>query len=507
MAKTKRNYHTTPLDETKLPPEAEELEGAILGALMLEPSSIQTAIDILNVDSFYKEQNRLIYKSIVELYQEKRPVDILTVTNQLKKNGDLQTVGGPYEITMMTSRVTSSSNIEIYCRIVQEKFLLREIIKLSYELQYSAYQDDADPFDILDDIENKRKQLNELTGVGDKMDSFAQVLHEEFEAKKKDVAAEKGMSGVSTGNPDLDRVTSGFNDGDLVILAARPGMGKSTRLLTFAKEIAKQGHISIIFSLEMSKRQLVAKYITESSNTPLNQYRNGNLNHYDIQKIENTIRDLSKLNIYIFDRPAVKPSYIRKKIKDVKKRHPDKQVKLVGIDYLQLQRPDEKCNTRDEVVGSITRELKVIAKEEELPIIALSQLNRGVERDTQDAKRPKLSDLRESGNIEQDADVVMFIYRPSYYYPSYGTHPDEKYSPNNYQPSDYMVASEIIIAKNRNGVVGVTIDEKFLGEFSRFMPLNKENEYIIPPDIEPENNFNGLVFRDLEDSTTDSVPF
>jgi replicative DNA helicase len=456
--------------EAKLPPQAIELEEVVLGAIMLEQDVFQKVSDILNEGAFYKEPNRLIYKAICDLKKENKPIDILTVTNQLKKSGDLDTCGGAYAITMLTTNVSSSAKVEAYARIMMEKYLLRELINLSQIKMSQSYLDDADPFELIDDLKASLQVLIDSTGIEESNDSFSKILDDEFEKKKKSIEAGAKMTGIPTGNPDLDKIIQGFEEGNLVILGGRPGMGKSTRMLLFAKEVARQdpNHISVIFSLEMTKYELVRKYIIESSDIYMNKYRNNELNPVDITQIEYAISRLKSLNIHIFDTPAIQPKYIRKRLRDIKKRNPNKKIAFVGVDYLQLMRADEKINNREQEIGSISRELKAIAKDENTTVMPLAQLSREVEKDGGD-KRPKLSHLRESGAIEQDADVVMFVYRPSYYF-DWGQHPDNKYSQESCEEAQFNMASELIIAKNRNGESSIIVDELFIGSVSRFTP-------------------------------------
>lgn len=456
--------------ESKLPPQAIDLEEVVLGAIMLEQDVFQKVSDILNEAAFYKEPNRLVYKAICDLKKENKPIDILTVTNQLRKNGDLDTCGGAYAITMLTNRITSASYVESHARIMMEKYLLRELINLSHIKASQSYLDDADPFVLIEDLKESLQVLIDSTGIEESNDSFSKIMDDEFEKKKKSIESGAKMTGLPTGNPDLDRIIQGFEEGNLVILGGRPGMGKSTRMLLFAKEVARQdpNHISVIFSLEMTKYELVRKYIIESSDIYMNKYRNNDLSHHDITQIEYAISRLKSLNIHIFDTPAIQPKYIRKRLRDIKKRNPNKKIAFVGIDYIQLMKSDEKINNREQEIGSISRELKAIAKDEATTIMALAQLSREVEKDGGD-KRPKLSHLRESGAIEQDADVVMFVYRPSYYF-DWGQHPDSKYSQDVCEESQYNMASEIIIAKNRNGESSIIVDEMFIGSVSRFTP-------------------------------------
>jgi len=456
--------------EAKLPPQAIELEEVVLGAIMLEQDVFQKVSDILNEGAFYKEPNRLIYKAICDLKKENNPIDILTVTNQLKKSGNLDTCGGAYAITMLTTNVSSSAKVEAYARIMMEKYLLRELINLSQIKMSQSYLDDADPFELIDDLKASLQVLIDSTGIEEGNDSFSKILDDEFEKKKKSIEAGAKMTGIPTGNPDLDKIIQGFEEGNLVILGGRPGMGKSTRMLLFAKEVARQdpNHISVIFSLEMTKYELVRKYIIESSDIYMNKYRNNELNPVDITQIEYAISRLKSLNIHIFDTPAIQPKYIRKRLRDIKKRNPNKKIAFVGVDYLQLMRADEKTNTREQEIGSISRELKSIAKDESTTLCALAQLSREVEKDGGD-KRPKLNHLKESGSIEQDADVVMFVYRPSYYF-DWGQHPDNKYSQESCEEAQFNMASELIIAKNRNGESSIIVDELFIGSVSRFSP-------------------------------------
>ena len=456
--------------ESKLPPQAIDLEEVVLGAIMLEQDVFGKVSDILNEAAFYKESNALIYKAICDLKKENKPIDILTVTNQLRKNGDLDTCGGAYAVTMLTTKITSASYVEAHARIMMEKYLLRELINLSQIKTSQSYLDDADPFVLIEDLKSSLQVLIDSTGIEESNDSFSKIMRDEFENKKKSIESGVKMTGLPTGNPDLDKIIQGFEEGNFIVLGGRPGMGKSTRMLLFAKEVARQdpNHICVIFSLEMTKREIVRKYIIESSDIYMNKYRNNDLSSHDIIQIEYAISRLESLNIHIFDTPAIQPKYIMKRLRDIKKRNPNKKIAFVGIDYIQLMRSDELIKIREQEIGSISRALKFIAKVENTPVMGVAQLSRGLERDGGD-KRPKLSDLRESGQIEQDADVVMFVYRPSYYF-DWGQHPDSKYSQDVCDESQYNMAAETIIAKNRNGESSLIVDEIFIGSVSRFTP-------------------------------------
>ncbi len=445
----------------KLPPQAVEVEEAILGALMLEKNALTTVIDILKPDNFYKEAHKEIYQAIVDLFNNSEPVDLLTVSNQLKKEGKLEMVGGAYYITQLTTRVNSAANIEFHARIVTERSIKRDLIRISAEIQKEAYEDVTDAFQLLD---NTAQNIFEVTesNIRKNYADMKSLMHEalvELEARKDHT---DGLTGVPSGFTALDRLTSGWQQSDLVIIAARPGMGKTAFVVSAMRNAAVDfNHAVAIFSLEMSSIQLVNRLISAEAELESEKIKKGNLADYEWEQLVHKTNKLSNAPIFIDDTPALSILELRAKCRRLKAQHDGR---LIIIDYLQLMSGDNSksgggSGNREQEIASISRALKGIAKELSVPVIALSQLSRAVETRGGD-KRPQLSDLRESGSIEQDADMVMFLYRPEYY----GITQDESGMPT-------QGTGEVIIAKHRNGSLD-TVQLKFIGKYTKFADLD-----------------------------------
>lgn len=444
----------------KLPPQAVDLEEAVLGALMLEKNPLNDVIDILKPESFYKESHKEIYTAIQELFQATEPVDILTVTSHLRKSGKLEMVGGPYYITQLTNKVSSAANIEYHSRIIVEQSIKRELIRIASEIQKEAYEDTTDVFNLLDKMENSLFQVSETNIRKEYVDmkSVMSQAIEEIEARKNH---QVGLTGVASGFTNLDRVTSGWQRSDLVIIAARPGMGKTAFVVSAIRNAAvDHGHACAIFSLEMSSVQLVNRLISSEAEIESDKIRKGNLAEHEWVQLVNKTASLTNAPIFIDDTPALSILELRAKCRRLKQQH---EIQLVVIDYLQLMSGDTSKSgsggNREQEIASISRSLKNLAKELEVPVIALSQLSRAVETRGGD-KRPQLSDLRESGSIEQDADMVMFLYRPEYY----GITQDDNNMPT-------TNVGEVIIAKNRHGSLD-TVQLKFIGKYTKFTDLD-----------------------------------
>lgn len=453
----------------KLPPQAVDLEEATLGALMLEREAVTTVIDILKPDSFYKESHAEIYSAIVDLFNNSEPVDLLTVTNKLRKMGKLEFAGGAYYITELTTKVNSSANIEYHARIIVQQAIKRKLIKLASEIQQDAYEDTTDVFHLLDRSEQSLFEISESNirkNVAD-MRSIMKEAVTELEAKKKH---KDGLTGVPSGFSALDRLTSGWQKSDLVIIAARPGMGKTAFVVSAMRNAAVEFNYPVaIFSLEMSSIQLVNRLISAESELEGEKIKKGTLADYEWEQMVHKTSRLSEAPIFIDDTPALSILELRAKARRLKAQH---DVQLIIIDYLQLMSGDTSRNggsgNREQEIASISRSLKNIAKELNVPVIALSQLSRAVETRGGD-KRPQLSDLRESGSIEQDADMVVFLYRPEYY----GITEDEQGNPT-------KSSGEVIIAKHRNGSLD-SVQLKFIGKFTKFCDLDYDESYGASP--------------------------
>jgi len=460
----KRTRQATPmpqgLEHGKLPPQAVDLEEAVLGALMLEKEAVNAAIDILQPKSFYKESHQKIFAVILHLFQNSEPVDILTVTNELKQNGELELVGGPYYITQLTNRVASAANIEYHARIIAQKYIQRELIRISSDIITDAYDETTDVFTLLDKAESSLFSVAE-GNIRKNYESMSDLIRESMKQIEEAKGQETGVTGVASGFTALDRVTSGWQPSDLVIIAARPAMGKTSYVLSLARNAAVQFDKPVaFFSLEMSSVQLVTRLVSAESEISLEKLRSGNLRNDEIQQIHTKITDLAEAKIFIDDTPGLSVFELRAKARRLKAQH---DIQLLIIDYLQLMTAGgdgKNGGNREQEISTISRSLKSIAKELNIPVLALSQLSRAVETRGGD-KRPQLSDLRESGSIEQDADMVQFIHRPEYY----GLAEDEEGNPTN-------GVANIIIAKHRNGSV-CDVQLKFINQLAKFQDLEK----------------------------------
>jgi replicative DNA helicase len=442
----------------KLPPQAIELEEAVLGALMLDNEALSDTIDILKPEYFYKMEHQKIFDAIIVLFNESKPVDILTVIEELKKLGELESIGGAFYITQLTNNVASSANTEYHARIIVEKFIQRSLIQISSTIIKDSFDETIDVFDLLGKAEQDLFSVTEgsLRKSYDKMSVLISNAISSIEELKD---KEDGLSGVPSGFSKLDRVTSGWQKSDLVIVAARPGMGKTAFALTMCRNIAINHNTPIgIFSLEMSSDQLVNRLISSESEIPSEKLRKGNLQEYEFVQLHEKIKDLAEAPIYIDDTPGLSVFELRAKARRLVKNH---GVKIIIVDYLQLMTAGgNKNGNREQEISTISRSLKGIAKELKIPVIALSQVNRGVESRTSTSKRPILADLRESGAIEQDADIVTFIYRPEYY---------KIYEWEN--SDDSRGQAEIIIAKHRNGSLE-NVRLKFISHLAKFSDLD-----------------------------------
>ena len=452
------------MDFGKIPPQALDLEEAVLGALMLEKDALTNVIDILKPGTFYKDSHKEIYSSIVDLFNNSEPVDLLTVTNHLRKKGKLDLVGGAYYITELTSKVNSAAHIEYHARIIIEKAIKRELIRIASNVHHEAYEDTVDVFSLLDKTEQSLFEVSEIN-IRKNYADMKSIMHEamvELEAKKLQA---DGLTGIATGFTALDRVTSGWQKSDLVIIAARPGMGKTAFVVSAMRNAAVDFNKPVaIFSLEMSSIQLVNRLISAEAELESDKIKKGNLEDYEWEQLIHKTAKLSEAPIFIDDTPALTILELRAKARKLVAQH---GVELIIIDYLQLMSGDTSksgSGNREQEIASISRSLKNIAKELNITIIALSQLSRAVEVRGGD-KRPQLSDLRESGSIEQDADMVLFLYRPEYY----GINADE-------EGNSVQGVGEVIIAKHRNGSLD-TARLKFIGKFTKFCDLDVGNQY------------------------------
>ncbi len=487
----------------KLPPQAVELERDVLGALMLEKGKDIIVLDILKAESFYNEKHQKIFQAVTELSVNHNPIDYHTVILQLKKNGHLNQIGGPHYIVSLTSKVGSAAHIEYHSKIIAEKYIQRELIRLSSEIQKKAYDDSEDVYNLLEFSQQEVFELamGSIKKETQKIDAvLKQAIDQIEEASKR----EDGLSGTPSGYTNLDRVTSGWQRSDLIILAARPSMGKTAFVLSMSRNMAVMHDKAIaFFSLEMASVQLVNRLISSETELNSNKLRNGQLAEHEWVQLDEKIQKLYKAKIFIDDTPAISLFELRSKCRKLKSKE---NIDIIIIDYLQLMSgPPETKGNREQEVSMISRGLKSISKELDLPIIALSQLNRSVEMRSGD-KRPQLSDLRESGAIEQDADIVMFIHRPE----KMGITEDA-------EGNSTKGLAEIIIAKHRNGpVTDVTL--RFREEFARFeefssneiMPLtgDESGAYTISSSMNDDGKDDDFSFdSDIGNSDFDYAPF
>ena len=468
----------------KLQPQAIELEEVVLGALMIDNESLSDTIDSLRPEYFYKPDHQRIFEAIVNLFNNSKPVDILTVSEELKRMDVLESIGGMLYISQLTNNISSSSNTEFHARIIAEKFIKRSLISISNNIIGDAFNDTIDIFDLLNTAEEKLFTVTEgtLRKSYDKMSTLIKGALDNIEILRQ---KEDGLSGVPSGFTKLDRVTSGWQKSDLVIVAARPGMGKTAFALSMARNIAISHETAIgFFSLEMSSEQLVSRLIASEAELSASKLRKGDLQDFEMVQLHEKIKQLSEAQIYIDDTPALTIFELRAKARRLVKNH---NVGIIIVDYLQLMSAGGNAGNREQEISAISRSLKGIAKELKIPVIALSQVNRGVENRTgTGSKRPMLSDLRESGAIEQDADIVTFIYRPEYY---------KIYEWDN--GDDSRSQAEIIIAKHRNGALE-NVRLKFTAEFAKFSDIdyfddlssNIDNESMISTVSSSMNNDN-----------------
>lgn len=445
------------LDHGRVPPQAIDLEEAVLGAIMLEKDALTAVIDILKPEVFYKEAHQMIFEAIVRLFNDTQPIDILTVVNRLKMNGDLDLVGGAYYISQLTNRVASSANVEYHSRIILQKFIQRELIRVSSEIIKDAYEDTTDVFELLDKAESNLFAVSERN-IRRQQGEMHTLMKEAMQDIENAKDAETKMRGVPSGFTGLDRITNGFQKSDLIILASRPGMGKTAFALTLARNMAVDHEKSVaIFSLEMSSVQLVTRLISAESQLSSDKLRKGELEEFEWQQLNTKIRKLDEAKIFIDDTPALTIFELRAKCRRLKAQN---DIQMIFIDYLQLMSgPQDKQSNREQEISQISRSLKALAKELDVPIMALSQLSRAVETRA-GSKKPILSDLRESGAIEQDADIVVFIYRPEYY----GLDQEE-------DGTSTAGMATISIAKHRNGALA-DIQLRFIKDFAKYADLD-----------------------------------
>ena len=447
------------LEKGKIPPQAIDLEEVVLGAMMIDKRGVDEVIDILSPEAFYKEAHKHIFEAIFKLFENSEPIDLLTVSTQLKKDAKLDVIGGDFYLISLTQRVSSSAHIEFHARIILQKYIQRSLIKISNEIIEEAYDETKDVFDLLDNAEAKLYEVTQ--GNVKKSTETDQSLVIQAKKKIEEISNKEGLSGIPTGFTKLDKLTSGWQPSDLIIVAARPGMGKTALTLTMARNIAVDFNQPVaFFSLEMSSVQLITRLISSETGLSSEKLRTGKLEKHEWEQLNVKVKTLEKAPLYIDDTPSLSIFDLRAKARRLASQY---GIKMIMIDYLQLMTAggSQKGGNREQEISMISRNLKALAKELNVPVIALSQLSRAVET-RGGSKRPLLSDLRESGAIEQDADIVSFIYRPEYY--KIDEWDDEERSPTEGQ-------GEFIVAKHRNGGLE-NIRLKFIGHLGKFDNLD-----------------------------------
>ena len=492
------------LEQAKLPPQALDLEEAILGAMLIDKKGVDEVIDILQPEAFYKTSHQYIFEAILILFESADPIDLLTVSSALRKSGRLEAVGGDFYLVQLTQKIASSAHIEFHARIILQKYIQRSLIKISSEIIEKSYKDSTDVLELLDEAESKLYDVTQ----GNIKRSFTSAQNLVIEAKKKieDIASREGLSGISSGFDELDKLTSGWQPSDLIIIASRPGMGKTALTLSMSRNIAVGRQIPVaFFSLEMSSVQLITRLISSETGLSSEKLRTGKLAQHEWQQLNAKVGALEKAPLYIDDSPSLSIFELRAKARRLSRLH---GIKLIVVDYLQLMTAatNNKSGNREQEISTISRNLKALAKELDIPVIALSQLSRAVET-RGGTKRPQLSDLRESGAIEQDADIVSFIYRPEYY--GIDEWDDEERSPSDGQ-------AEFIVAKHRNGGLN-NIKLKFIGHLGKFENLGDfDSSSEFESKMNPENinisnknipNTKDAFGESFYDSNSEDTPF
>lgn len=478
------------LEEGRMPPQAVDFEEAVLGAMLIDNTAVNIVIDILSPQSFYKEENQIIYKVIKDLFGNSQPIDILTVANQLRQQDLLESIGGDYYLVQLSQKVSSSAHSEFHARIIVQKHIQREMIRVGSDMVNKAFDETTDVFELLDESEQLLFEV--AHGNITKNYETAQDLIKEAIHRIEEISKREGLSGVPSGFTKIDRVTSGWQPSDLVILAARPGMGKTAFVLSMARNMAIDHERPVaVFSLEMSSVQLITRLISSETALSSEKLRKGNLDQHEWQQLMAKVKKLEKAPLFIDDTPALSIFDLRAKCRRLAATN---NIQLIIIDYLQLMTvggSGKGNGNREQEISTISRSLKSIAKELNVPVIALSQLSRAVETRGGN-KRPLLSDLRESGAIEQDADIVSFIYRPEYY------------EMDQWEDGTPCAGqAEFIIAKHRNGSLE-NVKLRFQNNLAKFSDLDEADGFE-PMVLESKMNTDNFLDED-EDQFPDN-PF
>ena len=481
------------LSDGKIPPQAIDLEEAVIGAMLIDEKGVNEIIEILSPEVFYKKSHQLIYESIERLFRESEPIDLLTVSADLKKNKNFESAGGDFYLINLSQKVSSSAHIEFHSRIILQKYIQRKLITISNEIIQKSYSETTDVMDLLDEAESKLYDVAQ--GNIKTSTETAQNLVIRAKNRIEEIAKQDGLSGVSTGFEKLDKLTSGWQPSDLVIVAARPGMGKTALALSMARNISVKQNIPVaFFSLEMSSVQLITRLISSETGLSSDKLRTGKLADHEWQQLNIKVSDLESAPLFIDDSPSLTIFELRAKARRLASSH---GIKLIIIDYLQLMNigSSNKAGNREQEISTISRNLKALAKELNIPVIALSQLSRAVET-RGGTKRPILSDLRESGAIEQDADIVSFLYRPEYY--GIMEWDDEMKTPSEGQ-------GEFIVAKHRNGALD-SIKLKFIPSLGKFEDIGG---YDSPSEFQSKLNADNTLsdFSEPQNKDEDDIPF
>jgi replicative DNA helicase len=458
-----RSNQVVALEKGRVPPQAVDIEEVVIGALLIDKSAVNDVIDILDAQCFYKEAHTWIFEAIKDLFGKSEPIDIITVANYLRKNGKMELIGGEHYLAMLSTKVSSAAHVEYHARIILQKYIQRELIRISSEIINDAFDESTDVLELLDSAEEKLFQIAE--GNIKKNYETSQTLIVQALKNIEDISKREGMSGIPSGFTKLDALISGWQPSDLVILAARPGMGKTAFVLSMARNMAVEHNAPVgVFSLEMSSVQLITRLISSETGLSSEKLRKGNLDDTEWQQLLTKVKTLENAPLFIDDTPALSIFDLRAKCRRLVAQH---GVKIVVIDYLQLMTAGGKegGGNREQEISMISRSLKGIAKELSIPVIALSQLSRAVETRGGN-KRPQLSDLRESGAIEQDADIVSFIFRPEYY-------KIEEWEDG----TPCAGQGELIVAKHRNGGLD-DIRLKFEGHMAKFSDLEENDDFM-----------------------------
>ena len=466
MADARRAYEQNPVQMTgsegRVPPQAVDVESAVLGAMLLDKESIAKAIEVLTPDAFYKPAHQTIFNAMIALFERSEPVDLITLTEELRRSGNLDKIGGEYYLIELSGRVSSAANVEYHAHIVLEKALMRQLISSSSEVISRAYSETEDALGLLDEAEQRIFDISEQR-MKKSFITMNTAVHKTMDLLQSIHGKHSGVTGVPAGFTDLDNLTGGFQNSDLIIIAGRPSQGKTALVLSIARNASVLHDVPIgFFSLEMSAQQLVMRLMCAEAKVDAHKVRTGRLPEDEWKKLSMTVGRLYKAKIFIDDTPALSILELRAKARRLKAEH---NVGMIVVDYLQLMQGARNAQSREQEISGISRSLKALAKEINIPVVALSQLNRALE--ARSDKKPALADLRESGAIEQDADVVIFVHRPE----MYGIEKDTGTGDST------EGLAEIIIGKQRNGPTD-TIRLQFFKQYARF-----ENRLPFRPDV------------------------